>query len=79
VRHGRRATSAETFEPVESSFLPRELAAFLRTTDIACIMHETNQGTVFVVKLLATEIASLSGLVPDHDTLGENTDSEVAA
>ena len=42
-------------------------------------MHETNQGTVFVVKLAATEIESLSGLVPDHDTLGENTDSEVAA
>ena len=51
----------------ESSYtseLPSDLAAFLRTKDVACLMHETNQGTVFVVKLPNSEISTLSGRVP---------------
>jgi hypothetical protein len=56
----------EPFEPIEPSVLPPELAAFLRTKDVACLMYETTHGTVFVVKLPAMEIQSLSGRVPMH-------------
>jgi hypothetical protein len=54
------------FEPVEQAVLPPDMAAFLRTKEVACLMHETNHGTVFVVKLPATEIQSLGGRVPMH-------------
>ncbi len=56
----------EPQEPVEPAALPPEPERFLQTKDIACLMHETNQGTVFVVKLPATEIATLHGRVPVH-------------
>jgi hypothetical protein len=52
------------FEPVNPAALPAELADFLRSKDVACLMHETNRGTVFVVKLPASETQSLSGRVP---------------
>lgn len=51
-------------EPLHQAPLPPDLAQFLLTQDVACLMHETNMGTVFVVKLPAAEIASISGRVP---------------
>ena len=57
---------SEPFEPIEPAILPPDLADFLRTKDVACLMQETTHGTVFVVKLPATEITSLSGRVPIH-------------
>jgi hypothetical protein len=54
----------EPFEPIEPAILPPELATFLRTKDVACLMQETTHATVFVVKLPAAEIHGLSGRVP---------------
>jgi hypothetical protein len=51
-------------EPIEQVELSPELASFLRTKDVACIMQETSEGTVFVVKLPGSEIGSLPGRVP---------------
>jgi hypothetical protein len=53
-------------EPIAPAVLPAELASFLRTKDVACVMQETTQGTVFVVKLPGSEIESLRGRVPMH-------------
>jgi hypothetical protein len=44
--------------------LPEELAIFLGTKEVACVMQETTKGTVFVVKLPAAQIESLRGRVP---------------
>ena len=51
-------------EPIEPAALPPEMAVFLRTKDVACLMQETNHGTVFVVKLPGSDIKSLEGRVP---------------
>jgi hypothetical protein len=53
-------------EPVEQAALPAELATFLRSKDVACMMQETTKGTVFVVKLPGSEIESLPGRIPIH-------------
>src|SRR5687767_5470891 len=53
-------------EPQEPSPLPAELAEFLRDTEIACLMQETDQGTAFVIKLPARDIDSARGTVPIH-------------
>jgi hypothetical protein len=53
-------------EPVYPIPLPEPLAEFLDTQDIACLMHETTSGTVYVVKLPAREIDSVRGRVPIH-------------
>jgi hypothetical protein len=58
-----RHQDPEPHEPIEPAALPADLAAFLRTTDVACLMQESNHGTVFVVKLPASEIQNLSGRV----------------
>src|SRR5581483_10564960 len=44
--------------------LPPDLAEFLKDKDLACLTHETDQGTVFVVKLPRVDIDSLRGNVP---------------
>lgn len=44
--------------------LSEDLAKFLATQPVACLMHETNQGTAHVIKLLSEEIASVQGRVP---------------
>ncbi len=44
--------------------LPPELADYLKDKEAVCLMHETNLGTVFVVKLPTREISSVRGTVP---------------
>lgn len=44
--------------------LPPELAAYLRDTEMTCLMQLTDQGTAFVIKLPGAEIDSLRGAVP---------------
>lgn len=44
--------------------LPLELAEFLRGQQYAALLHATNQGTVLVVKMPRSEIASVRGRVP---------------
>jgi hypothetical protein len=44
--------------------LPAELAEFLTGQEYAMVMNQTNQGTVFVVKVPSQEIRSLAGRVP---------------
>lgn len=51
-------------EPVEPTPLPPDLAVFLATQPVACLMHETNEGTAHVIKLPFAEIASVRGRVP---------------
>lgn len=51
-------------EPIEPIPLPPDLAAFLATQPVACLMYETNEGTAHVIKLPAQEIASVRGRVP---------------
>jgi hypothetical protein len=51
-------------EPLEPSPLPPELAEFLWGQEIACLMQETDQGTVFVIKLPTQDIESARGRVP---------------
>jgi hypothetical protein len=51
-------------EPVEPIPLPPDLAAFFATQPVACVMHETNEGTAHVIKLPYQEIASVRGRVP---------------
>jgi hypothetical protein len=51
-------------EPVVPIPLTPDLAAFLATQDVACLMQETTDGTAHVIKLPASEIESLRGRVP---------------
>jgi hypothetical protein len=51
-------------EPIVPIPLPPDLAAFLVTQDVACLMHETTDGTAHVIKLPAVEIESVRGRVP---------------
>jgi hypothetical protein len=51
-------------EPQQPSPLPPDLADFLRTQEMACLMQATDQGTAFVVKLPNREIASVRGTIP---------------
>jgi hypothetical protein len=53
-------------EPQEPSPLPTDLAEFLRDIEVACLMQETDQGTIFVIKLPARDIDSARGTVPIH-------------
>src|SRR5947207_7437498 len=53
-------------EPLEPSPLPPELAEFLRSQAIACLMQGTDQGTAFVIKLPSQDIESARGTVPIH-------------
>lgn len=50
----------------EANQLPKELAEFLRDETYACLMQETDLGTVFVVKAPRADIESLRGRVPIH-------------
>jgi hypothetical protein len=56
-----RRHSSEPIVPIE--LLP-DLAAFLATQDVACLMHETTDGTAHVIKLPAVEIESVRCTVP---------------
>jgi hypothetical protein len=51
-------------QPEQPALLPPDLADFLRTQDIACLMQATDQGTAFVVKLPSRELQSIAGTVP---------------
>jgi hypothetical protein len=51
-------------EPVEATPLLPDLAAFLTTHPMACLIHETKGGTARVIKLPFAEIASVRGRVP---------------
>jgi hypothetical protein len=53
-------------EPLAPSPLPAELAEFLRDTEVACLMQETDQGMAFVIKLPTRDIDSARGTVPIH-------------
>ena len=53
-------------EPLRPSPLPEPLADFLKDRPLACLMHGTDQGTVFLVKAPAHEIESVRGRVPIH-------------
>jgi hypothetical protein len=44
------------------------MAEFLKDKNYACLMHATDQGTMFVVKAPARDIQSLRGNVPVHIT-----------
>ena len=46
--------------------LPPELADLLADREVACLLQETDQGTAFVIKLPAAEIAGLRGRLPMH-------------
>jgi hypothetical protein len=60
---GSRSHSSEPIVPIP---LTPDLAAFLKTQDVACLMQETDDGTAHVIKLPAVEIDSLRGRVPIH-------------
>lgn len=51
-------------EPIVPIPLTPDLAVFLATQDVACLMHETTDGTAHVIKLPAEEIESVRGTVP---------------
>jgi hypothetical protein len=51
-------------EPIVPIALPPDLAAFFTTQDMACLMHETTDGTAHVIKLPAAEIERVRGRVP---------------
>ncbi len=53
-------------EPIVPIPLTPDLAAFLATQDVACLMQETSNGTAHVIKLPTREIESLRGRVPIH-------------
>lgn len=55
---------ARSAGPLYPTSLPPELAAFLKDQEYACVTEATNVGTVFVIKALAAEIASVRGRVP---------------
>jgi len=46
--------------------LPPELAAFLVGEPLACLLHETDQGSAFVIKAPARDIEGLRGRLPIH-------------
>jgi hypothetical protein len=50
--------------PLQPNELPPELADFLKGQEYACLLHATDQGTVFVVKAHRRDIQSLRGNVP---------------
>jgi hypothetical protein len=50
--------------PLRPTELPPELADFLTSQEYACLLHATDQGTVFVVKAHGRDIQSLRGNVP---------------
>ncbi|TAK30929.1 MAG: hypothetical protein EPO21_18485 [Chloroflexota bacterium] len=58
--------SPSSSEPLNPSVLPPELAEFLKDKQFACLMHETNEGTVFIIKAPNREIESLRGRIPIH-------------
>ena len=51
-------------EPHQPTPLPPDLAAFLRTEEMACLMQATDQGTCFVLKAPGRELRSVQGTVP---------------
>src|SRR5437660_12610402 len=51
-------------EPLHPLELPAPLAEFLRGHTYACMLQETDQGSVFICKALAHEIRSVRGVVP---------------
>lgn len=53
-------------EPFNPSSLPPEPADFLKDRPFACLLHGTDNGTVFIVKMPAHEINSVRGRVPIH-------------
>lgn len=55
-------------EPLHPSPLLPELAEFLQDYEYACVTQATDQGTVFVLKAPARDIASTRGPVPVHIT-----------
>lgn len=57
-------------EPLYPSPLLPELAEFLQDYEYACVTQATDQGTVFVLKAPAIDIASSRGQVPIHITHG---------
>jgi hypothetical protein len=65
-KEGEQNSGHNDSEPVEPTVLPEELASFLRDKLVACLTHETDKGTVFVVKAPAADIATLHGRVPMH-------------
>jgi hypothetical protein len=48
-------------EPQPAVALPSELAAFLATEELACLIHNSDQGALYVLKAPASELASLRG------------------
>src|SRR5438093_161444 len=50
--------------PLHPLELPPQLREWLRETELACIMQETDKGTVHIVKAPAHEIRSLRGTFP---------------
>lgn len=63
TEQGPRDVSGEPQHPIP--LLP-ELASFLRTREIACLMRPTTQGTAFVIKMAGREIVNARGKVPIH-------------
>lgn len=60
IEGGRRGS-----EPASPVPLPEELAEFLREQEpFACVTQATDQGTAFIIKAPAHEIASVRGRVP---------------
>lgn len=53
-------------EPLNPSPLPPELAEFLKDRPVACLLHETDTGTVFIIKVPARDIQSVRGRVPTY-------------
>lgn len=51
-------------KPLPPGALPSELAEYLKEQETACLMQETNLGTVFVIKLPRHEIEAVRGSVP---------------
>lgn len=56
----------DSSEPFEPTPLPAEMAEFLKDRKFACLMSETDMGTVFILKAPSREIQSLRGRVPIH-------------
>lgn len=61
VENGSRNLSGE---PHRRTPLPPDLAGFLRGQETACLLHPTDQGTAFVIKLPRRELASVGGRLP---------------
>jgi hypothetical protein len=58
------AVNSASASPDHPSELPPELAEFLRDQEYAALLHETDQGTVFIVKAPRQEIRSVRGRAP---------------